>query len=188
MAILITIPKQELFDEQKEEFIAIDEDVTLTLEHSLVSISKWESKWHKIYLDPNKNITNEEAIDYLRCMTINHNVNPIVYNAIPQEEIKRINDYINNPMTATTFKNVPEKKTRRKQELQSSELLYYYMFKLGIPKECEKWHINRLMTLLHIYTIKDANENPNTKQSRSETLARYREINRRNKARFNTRG
>lgn len=188
MAISITIPPQELFDEQKNEFINIECEETLTLEHSLVSISKWESKWHKIYLDPDKKVTDEEAIDYLRCMTINRNVDPLVYRAIPQDEINRINDYINDPMTATTFKQIPQKKTGRKPELNSSELLYYYMFKLGIPKECEKWHINRLMTLMNIYAIKDANNNPNNKQSRSETLARYREINRRNKARFNTRG
>ena len=176
----------EGWDERTERFVE-PKTVTLKLEHSLVSISKWESKWHKIYLDPDKDVTDEEAMDYLRCMTINHNVNPLVYSAIPQDEIKKVNEYINDSMTATTFKKTPERKTR-KQELQSSELLYYYMFKLGIPKECEKWHINRLMTLMRIYSIKDANEAPNTKRSRSETLARYREINRRNKARFNTRG
>ena len=188
MAITIVIPKQELYDEKTQEFINIEEDVSITLEHSLVSISKWESKWHKIYLDPDKKIDEEEALDYVRCMTVNRNVDPIVYNALTQDNIKDINEYINNPMTATTFRQSQVKKSTRRTELQSSELLYYYMFKLGVPKECEKWHINRLMTLLHIYTIKDANENPNKKLSRSETMARYKEINRRNKERFHTRG
>ena len=183
MPILITIPPTELYDDAKKEFINIDKEVKLLLEHSLIAISKWESKWHKSFFDPKVEKTPEMVNDYIVCMNRTPNVDPNVFSAIPQSEMKRIEEYLQDPMSATTFNDPPQKKG--KQEVQTSELIYYYMFKLGIPKECEKWHINRLLVLLKIYGIKDQ---PDKKVSKSEAMARYNAINAKNRARFNSKG
>lgn len=184
MPILITIPPTELYDENKKEFINVEKETKLLLEHSLIAISKWESVWHKSFFDPKLEKTPEEINHYITCMNRTPNVDENVFMAIPQSEYKKIEKYLNDPMTATTFRDAPEKKGT-KQEVQTSELIYYYMFKLGIPKECEKWHINRLMTLIKIYGIKDQ---PNKKVSKSEAMARYSAINAKNRARFNSKG
>lgn len=186
MPILIKVRKQELYDENKKEFIDIEKDYDLILEHSLVSISKWESKWHKPYpyINEGMQMTIEESNDYIRCMTINKEVPDIVYYAITPDLLKKINDYINDPMTATKVR-MPSNGKKEKQVL-TSELLYYFMFKLGIPKECEKWHINRLLKLIEIYAAKEGGES--NKMSRSELIARNKAINAKNKARFHTKG
>ena len=187
MPIVIKVPKQELYDEVKREFITLDKDWELVIEHSLVSISKWESKWHKPYPYINEGLgplTLEESNDYIRCMTINKDVPTIVYNCLSADDVTRIGEYINDPMSATTI-NVPRGRETKK-EILTSELLYYYIFKLGIPKECEKWHINRLIKLMEIYGIKDGSEN--NKMSRSELIARNKAINAKNRAKFHSKG
>lgn len=187
MPIVIKVPKQEMYDEVKEEFITVDKDWELVIEHSLVSISKWESKWHRPFPYINTNaekMTLEESLDYIRCMTINKDVPMVVYNCLSNDDTYKISSYINDPMSATTI-NIRSRDTGKK-EILTSELLYYYIFKLGIPKECEKWHINRLMKLLEIYGIKDGSET--NKMSRSELIARNRAINERNKAKFHSKG
>lgn len=189
MPLKIHIPKGEMYDEEKEIFVEIDKEYDLILEHSLISISNWESKWHVPYLKENYEKTTEQAIDYIKCMTVYpKDVPDEVYSLIPASEVKRITEYIQDPMTATTFSNINSNKGKRNKETLSAELLYYYMFEAGIPKECEKWHLNRLMTLINIYGIKRDQQNPNKKLSRSEQMARFREINERNKKKFNTRG
>lgn len=189
MPLKIKIPKQECFNEETEMFYETEKEYELVLEHSLVSISKWESRWHIPYLKEDSKKTTEQVIDYLRCMTIAPKEVPDeVYNLIPASEIEKITKYINDPMTATTVRTFPEYHSS-KREILSSELLYYYMFEAGIPKDCEKWHINRLLTLINIYGIKREDQNPNKKKmSRSELIARNRDINARNKKRFNSRG
>lgn len=188
MPIAIAINKQELYDEEKKEFIDINQDYKLIFEHSLVSISKWESKWHKAfpYINENMTMTPEESVDYIKQMTINKDVPEVVYNCMTQDDIKLINNYINDPMSATSVK-IPPSKNPTKKEILTSELLYYYMFKLGIPKECEKWHINRLIKLIEIYCAKEGNES-NNKMSRSELVARNKAINERNRAKFHSKG
>lgn len=141
----ISIPAAELYDDARNEFVDI-KGQTLTLEHSLVSISKWESKWKRpFFKDPPK--TAEELQDYVRCMTLTQNVDPNVYRAISGDVYTQITDYMNDSMTATWFS---ERNQRRNTRVITSELIYCWMFQLGVPMECQKWHINRLMTLIRV--------------------------------------
>lgn len=186
MPIVIPVYGQELYDEEKKEFVYLEKDFKLILEHSLVSISKWESRWHKPfpYINEGMRMTHEESNDYVKCMTINKEVPDLVYSCLSLSDINNINLYINDPMSATTVK-LPPSNNQRKQIL-TSELLYYYMFKLGIPKECEKWHINRLMKLIEVYSANEGGEG--NKLSRSELIARNRAINAKNRAKYHTKG
>ena len=155
----------EGWDAEKEEFIE-PKTVTLQLEHSLVSLSKWESKWHTAFL-AKKNLTVEEIVDYVKCMTITQNVNPDVYRYLTTDNINQIKEYIESPMTATTF---PEEKTSGKsKEIVTSELIYYWMIALNIPFECQKWHLNRLLTLVRVCNVKNA---PPKKMSKQEIMSR----------------
>lgn len=175
--LTITIPPDELYDERTNKFIEIKE-TTLQLEHSLVSISKWESKWHKIFLDEKVEKTEEEIIDYFKCMTLTQNVNPYVYYALKKDTIEKINNYIKNPMTATKFNEENLKKMSmgkpRNDEKMSSELIYYWMVSAQIPFECQKWHLNRLLTLIRICGIKNQ---PPKKMSKSDLANKYRNVN-----------
>lgn len=179
----ITIPKTEMFNEQTNEFFEIKEQ-TISLEHSLVSISKWESKWHKPYLT-NEPKTAEESVDYLRCMTLTQNVDPKVYYCIPASEMKRINEYIENPMTATWFSDDKPEGGRRKGRIITAELLYYWMVAYQIPFECQKWHLNRLITLIKVC---DAENKPNKKTNKNELLARNARLNKARKKALKTHG
>lgn len=142
----INIPETELFNDKTGEFIIVKEQV-LNLEHSLVSISKWEAIYNKPFLSK-EDKTNEETYEYLKCMTVNQNIDENVYKALTREQIKKITDYIGAPMTATTFKTEEGKGVSRR--IMTSELIYYYMIAYGIPSEYQKWHLNRLMTLLRV--------------------------------------
>ena len=177
----ITIPAREMFDEVKQEFINTKEQ-TLQLEHSLVSLSKWESKWHKPFID-NRNLSTEETIDYIRCMTLTQNVDPEVYQYLSKENIKQINEYNSDPMTATTFSN--ERSKGSGKEVLTSEILYYDMIALGIPFECQKWHLNRLITLIKVCSIK---QNPPQKMSKGDIMRRNAELNAARRKQFNTKG
>ena len=181
MPIKIKIPYQEYYDESLNEFISIKE-TELTLEHSLVSISKWESKWHIPYLDE-KEKTAEQYMDYVRCMTITQNVNSEIYKYIPDSEIMRIRDYINDPMTATTFKKEEGKGTTKKA--MTSEVLYFYMLSYNIPAEFDKWHLNRLMTLIKVCNEENK---PKKKMSRKQAISRYAELNAARRASLNSKG
>ena len=135
----LKISSKELWDEQQQIFIEVPE-TEIQLEHSLVSLSKWESKWHKSFLKEQLNGSTEEGLDYIRCMTITQNVNPNVYKYLSQDEINKISNYINDPMTATTFN---EHSTSKSNESITSELIYYWMITYNIPAEYQKWHLNR---------------------------------------------
>ena len=176
----IIIPSTEMWDEVNEKFVDSKEQV-LQLEHSLVSLSKWESKWCKPFLSK-ENKTFEETIDYIRCMTINQHVPDEVYNCLTGENIREINEYISAPMTATRFSNDIMGKGSREQI--TSELIYYWMIALNIPFECQKWHINRLLTLIRVCNIKNQ---PSKKMSRREIMSRNTALNaaRRKKLRTN---
>src|SRR5574344_2173308 len=148
----IIIPETEQFNETDSTFFNTEE-TELLLEHSLISISKWESKWKKPFND-NKEKTDEEWRDYIRCMTINKNIDPNIYNIIPSSAIKEINRYINDEMTATWFSdqnnNVQTNSSYVAREKVTAELVYYWMVSLGIPFECQKWHFNKLITLIRV--------------------------------------
>ena len=148
MPITIKIPSTETWDPVKEEFETV-KGQKIVLEHSLLSISKWEAKWKKSFLS-SKNKTEEEMLDYIRCMTLTQNVEEKVYRAIPYAEIFRIKDYIDDPMTATTFREDGRPPSRK---IVTTEEIYFQMCQLGIPFSCEKWHLNRLLTLIRVGSI-----------------------------------
>lgn len=166
----IHIPKSEKFNNLTGEFIYIKEQ-TLHLEHSLISISKWESKWHKPFLSKEEK-TEEEIAYYVRCMIINNNVDAYACYGLTEDNYKEISNYIEDPMTATWFKDDKSKPTNH--EIITSELIYYWMIALNIPVEFEKWHINRLLTLIKICNIKNT---PPKKMSKNEILNRNRALN-----------
>lgn len=175
------ITRPEYYDEEKEEFIPA-KITRIRLEHSLVSISKWESKWCKSFLNsPDK--TNEEILDYVKCMTLTQNVKPEVYDCLSQDNVMQIQEYINAPMTATTFSDT--KNGKKNHEIVTSELIYYSMIALQIPVEFQKWHLNRLLTLIRVCDIKN---NPPKKMSRRETLSRNAALNAARRKQLNTKG
>lgn len=145
----IHVSGSEIYDESSEEFVVV-KPIDLVLEHSLISISKWEAKWHKPFLKDEKK-SDEELLDYVRCMTLTQNVDPVVYLSLTKENLEAILSYINDSMTATTFSN---QRGTPQHEVYTSELIYYYMIAAGVPIECQKWHLNRLLTLLKICGIK----------------------------------
>lgn len=179
--LTITIPATELFDEKTQTFFSTKEQ-TLQLEHSLVSLSKWESKWCKPFLT-NDDKTLEETVDYIKCMTITQNVDPNSYNFLSRSNIEEINRYISSPMTATTFYEDTQRST--KKEIITSELIYYWMISLNIPMECQKWHLNRLLTLVRVCNVKNA---PPKKMSRSEIMRRNSALNAARRKQFNSTG
>lgn len=178
----IIIPGTEEWDEYKEEFITTKE-TTLRLEHSLVSLSKWESRWCKPFLD-SKDKTIEETLDYIRCMTLTQNVDPNVYYGLTSENVKQVEEYISAPMTATTISR-RNNKTFGQKETITSELIYYWMIALNIPFECQKWHLTRLITLIEVCNIKNS---PPKKLSRNELLMRNAELNAKRRKELNSKG
>lgn len=176
----VVVPAKELFD-GNDGFIYVKEQ-TLQLEHSLVSLSKWESKWKKPFLSP-KPKTQEEFRDYVRCMTITQNVDPMVYTALTPKVIKTVADYIDDTMTATTISKIQPKTGSR--EVITAEIIYYWMICYNIPFECQKWHLNRLLTLISVCEVK--NQKPK-KMSTSEILAQNRALNAARRKKYNTRG
>lgn len=150
--LILTIPSVETIDEDTSEIRQMP-GATIQLEHSLVSVSKWESKWHVPFLAKEPK-TAEQIKSYIQCMTITQNVNPEVYKNLTKENVKEIQDYIEDSHSATTFSNIAGKGGARRKEVMTSELIYYYMAALNIPFECQKWNFNRLMNLLHIAAIK----------------------------------
>ena len=181
MPITITIPARDLFDERINKFITVKEQ-KITMEHSLLSISKWESKWHKPYLSREEK-TEEESIDYLRCMCITPNVDPNVFYAMDRKSAQAIADYIADPMTATTFHDTDKRPSR---EIITNELIYFWMANFSIPFDpCQKWHLNRLMTLIQVAAIKNQ---PPKKMGMKDIAKQYGSLNAQRRAALNTRG
>ena len=177
----IIIPATEQWDEKNQEFITSKEQI-LRLEHSLVSLSKWESKWCKPFLS-RENKTMEETIDYIKCMTLTQNVDDHVYNLLTIDNIKKVNEYISAPMTATTFND--SNKNGRGNEIITSELIYYWMISLNIPFECQKWHLNKLFTLIKVCSIKNQ---PPKKMSKKDIMSRNAALNAARRKQMNTKG
>lgn len=176
----ITIPSTELWNEEKQEFMSV-KGMTLKLEHSLVSLSKWESKWCKPFLSK-EDKTREETLDYIRCMTLTQNVDSDIYNYITDNNINEIIEYINAPMTATTFR---EENKGGSREITTAELIYYWMIALDIPFECQKWHLNRLLTLIRVCNIKNQ---PPKKMSKREIMSRNASLNAARRKQLNSKG
>lgn len=185
--LVITIPATkpvESWDELNQEFVQIEgtKEQTLQLEHSLVSISKWESKWCRSFLSKPP-ATTEETIDYIKCMTITKNVPEKAYEHLTVENVDRIKEYINAPMTATTFAD--DKRRGRNSEIITAELIYYWMISLQIPVEFDKWHINRLLTLIRVCNIKNQ---PQKKMNKKDIMSRNAALNAARKQQLNTNG
>jgi hypothetical protein len=177
----ICVPGEEAWDEKEEEFVT-GPDTIISLEHSLISISKWESKWHKPFLGKDYP-KGDELMDYIKCMTINKNVDPNVYNLFGRDQFKMVEDYINEPMTATRISN--RRGARASREIVTSEVIYYWMTANGIPFECEKWHLNRLLTLIRVCGEKNG---PAQKMSQRENMQQMHALNAARKAKLHTRG
>lgn len=177
----IIIEGDELWNEKTEEFSSVN-DLEIELEHSLVSLSKWESKYQKPFLSVNDK-TPKELFDYLEFMIITPNVDLGVLYQCSQKVIDEIQEYIDSPQSATTFGRMPER--RGPGEVITSELIYYWMVAFTIPFECQYWHLNRLFSLIRICNIK--NSKPQ-KMSRHELAMRNRELNAQRRKELGTKG
>lgn len=177
----IQVKGRELFDEETLTFISA-KDTVLQLEHSLISLAKWESKWHKPFLN-NEQKTEEEMRDYIRCMTITQNVDPDVYYCMSEENLLEVKKYMEDPMTATWFNDKNNPKSR--QKAVTAELIYYWMITLGIPLEWEKRHLNRLLTLIRVCNNENA---PKKKMSRKDVYKQNAALNEARKKKWGTTG
>jgi len=177
----LEIPAREFYDEETSSFILYTKE-SLQVEHSLVSLSKWESKWRKPFLSPTPK-TPEEMLDYIQCMTINKNIKPDIYMYLPDDIYNQVENYINLPMSATWFNDPPNAPKNR--EVITAEIIYYWMIAQNIPMECQKWHLNRLLTLIRVCSIKNQ---PPKSQNRKEMLAKRNALNQSRKAQHQTKG
>jgi len=176
----LTILVAESFDESKEEFIQHTVDVEL--EHSLVSLSKWESEFEKPFLTA-KDKTSEEALAYVRAMCITPNVPPEIFYKLSQKNVDDINSYVNAKMTATWFNENTNQRPGR--ETITAELIYYWMSKLSVPFECQEWHLNRLLTLIRVCNVKEA---PQKKMGKREAMQQQRSLNAQRRAQYGSTG
>lgn len=172
----------EEWDEEKEEFVTPKYKI-LELEHSLVSLQKWESKWCKPFLHTPE-LTIEEILDYIKCMTKTQNVDPELYNYLNESHVKQIKDYIAAPMTATTFKE--DNSGKKNREIITAEIIYYWMVALQIPESYRKWHLNQLLTLIRVCNVK--NEEPNKKMNKGDIMRQNAALNAARRKKHNTRG
>lgn len=179
--LYVTIPAVELFDEETMQFVSI-EATPLTLEHSLVSLAAWESHWEKPFLTKEPK-TREETIYYMKCMTLTPNVDPEVYNYVTNDIVDEVNKYIDASMTATVFYD--DEKAKPNKETVTAELIYYWMIALNVPQEYQYWHLNRLMTLIKVCSIKNA---PPKKKSMAERMRENAALNAARRKKLNTRG
>jgi len=178
----VVIKGEELWNEGKNEFIPPKPDVTLELEHSLLSVSKWESKYEKPFLLPGRK-TVDEVYDYIRAMVITPNFDPGVLDDLSQEFLSSVQAYIDSNQTATTFGHMPER--RGQGEIITAELVYWWMVNFNIPFTCETWHLNRLFALIRIANVKTSKPK---RMSRNEMAQRNKEINDRRRAELGTKG
>lgn len=171
----LEIPSNELYIDRTNEFLFV-KGGTLNLEHSLLAISKWESKWKKPYLS-NEVKTKDENIDYVKCMTINSNeIDPNVYFCLNTTDWGKIINYINDPATATQIYTYTRNKTRSSNHIYTSEEIYAYMAMYGIPfGDAEKWNLNRLLILINVCAVK--NSSGDNKMSKGDRLRQQRELN-----------
>lgn len=178
----ITVPAVEGWDSKNNEFVELKPEVTLELEHSLVSLQKWESKWCKPFLSRAEK-TDDEILDYIKCMTLTENINSEVYDRLSAENIKEITTYINAPMTATTFSD--DKSGKGSREVITAEIIFHWMIALNIWYECRNWHINQLLALIKTCNIKNS---PKKKRSTKDINSQYAALNAARRKKLNSKG
>ena len=171
-----------MYNEAENYFFDVPE-TTIELEHCLVALSKWESKWHKPFLTKDEK-TREEFIDYVGCMCLNESVDPMIFYAMNDQQVEKILKYIDDPMTATSVNNIHQKKGGRGQ-IVTSELIYYWMNEGNISMSCETWHLNRLFKLIEITSI---NRQPDKKMSKRDVMNQNRALNAARRAKYGSRG
>lgn len=181
--LTITVPESEFFDEANQVFV-YTEGATLQLEHSLASLSKWESNWEKPFLSKDTR-TDEETIDYIRCMCLTPDVPVDVFRRLSKENHKQIADYIQAKKSATWFREIPGQTGGNRGEVITSEVIYFWMITLGVPFECETWHLNRLLTLIRVVNEKNK---PKKKMSTSDATAQRHAMNQARRAQLGSRG
>lgn len=185
--LTIDIPSREYLNPNTYEFIYV-KGRTIQLEHSLISISKWESKWKKAFLKRDLERTQEQTIDYVRCMTLTQNVDKSVYMNLTNDIMEQINSYINDPMTATVLTKMEQSKTGIARDTVTSELIYYWMVSLQIPFECQKWHLNRLLTLIEVCNVKNSKAQPMTTAQKKAQRSNWSAINASRRAALRSKG
>lgn len=179
----LCIPKGEIFDPVQERFVINNKDREYDLEHSLISISRWESKWKQPFLGA-MDKTADQTLDYISCMSIRGPIPPDVLLLIPEKELYRVGEYINDPRSATTITERGPQHKSSKNAL-TSEVIYSYMVALSIPWECERWHLNRLLKLIRVCEI---HQTPQQNMPRSQVLAQQRALNKSRRAQLGSRG
>lgn len=179
--LTLIVPGTEMFDERTSEFVTHG-DVTLELEHSLVSLSKWESKYEKPFLGQDKKST-VEVIGYVEAMLLTPNVPEEIFSKLTEENFAKINEYLDMKMTATWFSDQPG--APKSKEVITAELIYYWLIVFQIPFECQHWHLNRLFTLIRVCNVKQSKPE---KMSRNEIAQRNRELNAQRRAQLGTKG
>lgn len=183
--IQLEIEGSEFFNETKQEFYYTNPCVVM-LEHSLLSVAKWESKWKKPFLSSRKDdvLTNAALYDYFRCMEVEPCIESMWPVSLSPSQYQKLLKYIDEEQTATKFYSYKKDKTLSRQTI-TSELIYYWMASLNIPFECERWHLSRLLTLIHIASVKGQT---GKKMTQKETMQMYAELNEKRKRQYNTRG
>jgi len=181
MPLTVTFPGRDLYDQESGKFITIEKTM-VTLEHSLISVAKWESKWKRSYFIKEP-MTLEQSIDYISCMCLTKNIDPKIFRTMDKETAQKISDYIADPMTATT---INRRNKRPSRKIITNEVIYFWMCNFGIPFDpCQKWHLNRLMTLIDVAAAEEAGEQ---KMPRREMLQQRAMLNAQRKAKYNTHG
>ena len=176
----VMVPESEFYDTSQNRFILVPSCV-LTLEHSLISAAKWEAKWHTSYFG-GQSLNRAQFLDYIRCMVIGSVKNPLVFEGLTSQNLADIKAYIDDSMTATTIKEKAQKKSKK---VTTAEVLYARMFANNIPMECQKWHLNRLLTLIRVC---EQQNGPSQKMSKRQTAMWNAEQNAARRAKLNSRG
>lgn len=185
--LVLKIEEKELWDENTQQFVKT-RPYTLHLEHSLISLSRWESKYEKPFLTKDQK-SNEELLDYIRFMTIDQNVPEDVYKYMSNSEMAKIKEYMESKQTATWFREDDNKKNKRNTEIITSEVIYYWMTELRIPPEYQKWHLNRLLTLVRVINEKHEEQyGDKKKMSTRDIMARNKALNAQRRARLHSKG
>lgn len=191
--LVLTVPERESYDEKTNRFVTFEE-TTIKLEHSLLSLSKWEEKWHKPYLGRagvKTEHTDEEVLDYMRCMCMTRNLPEGFFETIDKASMQKIIDYIQDPHTATTFSERQDQQNPARRQTVTAEVIYYWMLKAEIPFECEKWNLSRLLTLIRVCEVMDSKHMPKNKgkkPSKASAAAARREMNMMRRQQLNTTG